>query len=84
MFFLWFCEVLRDPREVVFAAILDNINVFGENVGPSFFHTFIAFWLDFQGPGPPGESKKREKKQLQKINLFLSWKKGYQKRFFLI
>ena len=24
-------------------------------------HTLIAFWLDFQGLGPPGEGKKREK-----------------------
>ena len=24
-------------------------------------HTLIVFWLDFQGLGPPGEGKKREK-----------------------
>ena len=30
-------------------------------MGPSFLHTLRTFWLDFQGPGPPGESKKREK-----------------------
>ena len=34
---------------------------FCEKVGPSILHTFIAFWLDFQGPGPPGRLKKREK-----------------------
>ena len=61
MVFLRFCEVLRVPREVIFVTILDKIEVFGEKVGPSFLHTLTAFWLDFQGPGPPGESKKREK-----------------------
>ena len=61
MVVLRFCEVLRVPREVIFGTILDKIQVFGEKVGPSFLHTFTAFWLDFQGPGPPGESKKREK-----------------------
>ena len=58
---MWFWEVLRVPREVIFGTFLDKIEVFGEKVGPSFLHTLTAFWLDFQGPGPPGESKKREK-----------------------
>ena len=71
MVFLRFCEVFRVPRDVIFSTILDKIEVFGEKVGPSFLHTLTAFWLDFQGPGLPGESKKREK-QLQKIDLFLS------------
>ncbi len=61
LFFLRFCEVLRVLREVIFGTILDKIEVFGEKVGPSFLHTLTAFWLDFQAPGPPGESKKREK-----------------------
>jgi len=30
-------------------------------VAPSFLHTFIAFWLDFEGLGPPGGFKKQEK-----------------------
>ena len=60
--FLWFREVLRVLREVILATFLDKIRFFGENLGPSFLHTLTAFWLDFQGPGPPGESKKREKK----------------------
>ena len=30
-------------------------------MGPSFLHTFIAFWLDFQGLGLPGGFKKQEK-----------------------
>ena len=59
--FLWFREVLRVPREVILATFLDKIRFFGEKLGPSFLHTLTAFWLDFQGPGPPGESKKREK-----------------------
>ena len=29
--------------------------------GPRFLHTFIAFWLDFQGLGLPGSLKKKEK-----------------------
>ena len=56
-----FWEVLRVPREVIFGTFLDKIEVFGEKVGPSFLHTLTAFWLDFQGPGPPGRLKKREK-----------------------
>ena len=28
---------------------------------PSFLHTLTAFWLDFEGPGPSGWLKKREK-----------------------
>ena len=59
--FLWFREVLRVPREVILATSLDKIKFFGEKLGPSFLHTLTAFWLDFQGPGPPGECKKREK-----------------------
>jgi hypothetical protein len=59
--FLWFREVLRVPREVILATFLDKIKIFCEKLGPSFLHTLTAFWLDFQGPGPPGESKKREK-----------------------
>ena len=59
--FLGFCEFLRVPREVIFGRFLDKIEVLAEMVGPLFLHTLTAFWLDFQGPGPPGESKKREK-----------------------
>ena len=59
--FLWFREVLRVPRGVILATFLDKIEIFGEKLGPSFLHTITAFWLDFQGPAPPGESKKREK-----------------------
>ena len=47
--------------EVIFGTFLDKIEVFSEKVGPSFLHTLTAFWLDFQGPGPPGRLKKREK-----------------------
>ena len=61
MVFLRFWEVLRVPREVIFKTFLDEIQIFGEKVGPSFLHTLTAFWLDFQGPGPPGRLKKREK-----------------------
>ena len=61
LFFLWFCEVLRVPREVIFSTILDKIEVFGEKVGPSFLHTITAFWLDFEGLGRPGKLKNREK-----------------------
>ena len=57
-----FREVLRVPREVIFGTFLDKIEIFGEKLGPSFLHTFTAFWLDFQGPGPPGRLKKREKR----------------------
>ena len=63
--FLRFCEVLGVPREVIFGTFLDKIRFFGEKVGPSFLHTLTTFWLDFQGPGPPGESKKRETTALE-------------------
>ena len=59
--FLWFREVLRVPRGVILATFLEKIEIFGEKLGPSFLHTFTTFWLDFQGPAPPGDSKKREK-----------------------
>ena len=60
--FLRFWEVLRVPREVIFGTFLDKIQIFGEKVGPSILHTLTAFCLDFQGPGPPGRLKKREKR----------------------
>jgi len=59
--FFWFREVLRVPREVILDTFPNKIKFFCEKLGPSFLHTFTAFWLDFQGPGPPGESKKKEK-----------------------
>ena len=59
--FFWFREVLRVPREVTLDTFLDKIKFFCEKLGPLFLHTITAFWLDFQGPAPPGESKKREK-----------------------
>ena len=59
--FLWFREVLRVPREVILATFLEKIQIFCERLEPSFLHTLTTFWLDFHGPGPPGESKKREK-----------------------
>ena len=42
------------------ATFLDKIQIFCEKLGPSFLHTLTAFWLDFQGPGPPGRLKKKE------------------------
>ena len=60
--FLMLWEVLRVLREVIFGTFLDKIQIFGEKVGPSFLHTLTVFWLDFQGPGPPGRLKKREKR----------------------
>ena len=63
---LWGFEGL----EVIFGLILDKLEVFGEKVGPSFLHTFTAFWLDFQGPGPPGESKKREQTASESWSFF--------------
>ena len=59
--FFWFREVLRVPREVILDTFLDKIKFFCEKLGPSFLHTLTTFWLDFQGPAPPGDSKKREK-----------------------
>ncbi len=35
---------------------------FCKKAGPAFLHTIIMFWLDFQGVGPPGGFKKREKR----------------------
>ena len=34
---------------------------FMKKVPPSFLHTLTAFWLDFEGLGPPGGFKKQEK-----------------------
>ena len=64
--FFWFREVLRVPRDVILATFLDKITFFGVKLGPLFLDTLTAFWLDFQGPGPPGESKKREKTASEK------------------
>ena len=39
-------------------------------MGPSFLHTITAFLLDFQGPGLPGESKKREQTASGNLHFF--------------
>ena len=65
-----FWEVLRVPREVIFGTFIDKIQIFGEKVGPSILHTITAFWLDFQGPGPPGRLKKREKTASENLHFF--------------
>ena len=49
---------------------------FYEKVAPSFLHTFPAFWLDFEGLGPPGGSKKQEKTAPGKSCFFWLEKKG--------
>ena len=69
--FFRFWEVLRVSGEVIFGTFLNKIEVFGEKVGPSFLHTFTAFCLIFRVQGLP-EGSKREKKQLRKIEFFLS------------
>ena len=51
-------------------------------MGPSFLHTSTAFWLDFQGLGPPGESKKQEK--LPNYHRFFDMEKRPPKPFFII
>ena len=74
---------MRVPRGVIFGTFFDKIKVFAEKVGPSFLQTLTAFWLDFQGPGPPGETKKREKTASESRSFF-ELKKERPKRFFLI
>ena len=64
LFFLvfWcFYDVFGVPRGVIFSTFVAKNQFVCEKVGPSFLHTITAFWLDFQGLGPPGGFKKREK-----------------------
>jgi hypothetical protein len=49
------------PRVVIFGAFTQRNCIIRKNGHPRFLHTFIAFWLDFQGLGPPGWLQKREK-----------------------
>ena len=78
---MWFWEVLRVPREVIFGTFLDKIDVFCEKVEPSFLHTLTAFWLDFQAVGLPKIAKKRKKGSLKIIG-FLGCKKVPAKSIF--
>ena len=49
------------PRGTIFGTFYEKNTVSGEKGGPLFLHTLTAFWLDFEGLGPPGGLKKQEK-----------------------
>ena len=53
----------------------------GEKGGPLFLHTLTAFWLDFEGLGPPGGLKKQEKTAPKKSEFFRCEKKATQTVF---
>ena len=50
----------------LFGAFLVFVPFSCENGDPSFLHTITAFWLDFQGLGPPRITKTRKKGLLKK------------------
>ena len=52
-----------------------------ENGDPSFLHTLTAFWLDFQGLGPPRMLKMSKKGLLEK-HRFLGFRKTGPKAVF--
>ena len=54
-----------------------------ENSDPSFLHTLTAFWLDFQGLGPPRMLKMSKKGLLEK-HRFLGFRKTGPKAVFLV
>ena len=60
-YFIKFLGAFGGPRGVILGTICKNKCYLREKVAPSFLHTIIAFWLDVEGLGPPGEFKKREK-----------------------
>ena len=49
------------PKGGHFLTFFVKKRFFHEKVPPSFLHTLTAFWLDFEGLGPPGGFKKQEK-----------------------
>ena len=53
----------------------------GEKGEPLFLHTLTAFWLDFEGLGPPGGLKKQEKTASKKSQFFRCEKKATQTVF---
>ena len=70
------------PKGGHFWTFIEKKRIFHEKVAPSFLHTFTAFWLDFEGVGPPGVLKKREKTApgkscffglKRKVNKFVFW-----------
>ena len=59
--FFMFLGSFEGPRRDHCWTFFGKKRFFHENVAPSFSHTFKAFWLDFEGLGPPGGFN--EKKQ---------------------
>ena len=75
--FFSFYELLGSQEEAKSRHFLRKDTVFCEKVAPSFLLTIIAFWLDFEGLGPPG-GLKNQKKQLPKNQRFFDVKKTTQ------
>ena len=64
-----------------FSAFLALLPFSCENGDPSFLHTLTAFWLDFQGLGPPRMLKTRKTWLLEKPR-FLGFRKTGPKAVF--
>ena len=65
-----------------FDAFLELLPFSCGNGDPPFLHTLTAFWLDFQGLGPPRIPKTRKKGLLEK-HLFLGFIKMGSEGVFL-
>ena len=61
---------LASSGESFLVHLLPETRFFDEKVEPSFLHTPIAFRLDFQGLGLPGNLKKKETRVSKNENLF--------------
>ena len=61
MSFSQFLGASGGPKDGIFLYIFVKKMVSGEKGRPLFLHTLTAFWLDFEGLGPPGGLKKQEK-----------------------
>ena len=52
---------------IIFVFFFDILRFCREKVEPSFLHTFMVFWLDFQALGHPKIVRKRKKGSLEII-----------------
>ena len=80
--FFSFPSVLGSLEGLFFRAFLELVQFSYGNGDPPFLHTLTAFWLDFQGLGPPRIPKIR-KKGLLKKHPFLGFTKMGSEAVFL-
>ena len=79
--FFSFPSVLGSPEGVCFSVFLELLPFSCGNGDLPFLHTLTAFWLDFQGLGPPRIPQTRKKMLLEKQPFLGFTKKGSEAVF---